>query len=98
MIPTHKYLVIQPENIEPAEFTYFEEWSPLMADANVISTWTETLGLYLDLTVDIFQAADTVSADPRFTVYLGDGFIEIYRMVELPPDAEFETDANRLEA
>lgn len=97
MIPAHKYLAIQPENVEPVEFTYFDEWTPLMTDANVIAAWAETLGIYLP-DWEIFQAADTVSADPRFAVYLGDGFIEIYRMADLPPDAEFETDANRLEA
>lgn len=96
MTPEHKYLETQPDR-EPVEFTYFEEWSPLMTDANVIATWTETLGLYLDLTVDVFQAADAVAADPRFAVYLGDGFIEVYRMADLPPDAAFETDENRLE-
>lgn len=97
MIPLHKYLETQPDDIEPVELTYFDEWTPVMTDENVISAWSATLGVYMKGD-DVYQAADIVSADPRYAVYLGDGFIEIYRMADLPADTEFETDAYRLEA
>ena len=86
-----RYLEAQPE-LDPVELTYLSEWTDDTTDAEIVAAWSETLGLELSGT--IWDAAATIAADPRYSVYLGinEPFVEIYRTEDLPPDTEYEED------
>lgn len=89
---TVKILATQPDDVEPFEFTHFDQWGPGVTDTDVAAAWSQTLGIEFDQETreDIYAAADVVAADPRYAIYPGEGFIEIYRVADLPADVEYE--------
>lgn len=67
---------IQPEDIEPVEFTHFDCWEDTTTWAEIARSWSATLGITLaegnqdETILDLLRHG--------FNVYEGEEFIEVY--------------------
>lgn len=67
---------IQPEDLEPVEFTHFDCWEDTTTWAEIARSWSATLGITLaegnqdETILDLLRHG--------FNVYEGEEFIEVY--------------------
>ena len=67
---------IQPEDLEPVEFTHFDCWEDTTTWAEIARSWSATLGITLaegnqdETILDLLRHG--------FDVYEGEEFIEVY--------------------
>jgi hypothetical protein len=67
---------IQPEDLEPVEFTHFDCWDESDTWAGIARAWGSTLGITLP--EDSEDATIMQLLRHGFDVYAGDNFIEVY--------------------
>ena len=69
---------IQPDDIEPVEFTHFDCWEDATTWGEIARSWSATLGITLP---EDSQDATILELLRRgFDVYEGDEFIEVYNL------------------
>lgn len=67
---------IQPDDLEPIEFTHFDCWSDNETWQDIVRSWESNLGI--SLADDSIDATIMDLLRNGFDVYEGDEFIEIY--------------------
>ena len=67
---------MQPEELEPVDFTHYDQWEDDTTWAEIVKAWSENLGVKLP---DTDQDATILALLRKgFDVYEGEEFIEIY--------------------
>lgn len=72
------YYDIQPDDLEPIEFTHFDEWESEESFNDVITSWESNLNLTLSRGSMDLAVLDILKSG-LYDVYQGDSFIEIYK-------------------
>lgn len=67
---------IQPDDLEPIEFTHFDSWGTNETWYDIVRSWESNLGI--SLSDDSIDATIMDLLRNGFDVYEGDEFIEVY--------------------
>lgn len=71
---------VQPDDLEPIEFTHFDCWDDDDTMENIIHSWEASLGITLPN--DSWDSVIMQLLRKGYDVYEGDSFIEIFESTE----------------
>lgn len=75
-----RYYTIQPDDLEPVEFTHFDCWDEDTTIEQIAMEWGASLGITLP--VDSWDSIIVQLLRCGYDVYEGDEFIEVYNSVD----------------
>lgn len=82
------YFTIRPDDLEPIEYTHFDCWEETDTDETIIQSWEASLGVTLPH--DSWDSVIVQLLRKGYSVYEGDGFIEIFDLDEEGELPKFE--------